>query len=202
MFELMVCGAGGQATRRQSPRLPRSMKRARPLDTDERIDSGVGDEARGARPWSSPEDEGAVCAYSSDLASPRPRRRQDAQVSSRLLRRADERRVSGSHARSVIMVGRRPGTDGGVRLENQRLRVLNQSPRRGRVDDSRRGYGAGGAGGSRPRADRRAAARDAGVPAQSDARARVGNIDDVRAAGARRDAREIEDALNVASPST
>ena len=47
-------------------------------------------------------------------------------------------RLPGSHARPVGVVDRRPRAHGGVRLEGQRLRVLNESPRRGRVEDSRR----------------------------------------------------------------
>jgi hypothetical protein len=51
-----------------------------------------------------------------------------------MLRRSHEPGVSGSYARAFGVVGRRSRADGRVRVEDERVRVLNEGPRRGRVE--------------------------------------------------------------------
>ena len=75
---------------------------------------------------------------------------------------ADERGVPGGDARAVRVVRRRPRADGGVRLEDKRMRVLNECSRRGRGEGLRMTKRRSTAvlADARQRADRREAARD------------------------------------------
>src|SRR5215510_9799649 len=113
IFEIVVCAALGQATRQYDTAVAA-------LDAaTERIEHAS-------------RDEGLVCLHSCGLSPAGTRYRQAGLLPSRFLIHTGEEACSRGDARTLCMVRWRPRADGGLRVKDEPVRVLNEGARRGR----------------------------------------------------------------------